>query len=326
MEILKPVDYPETKRLRKVPQEYAHLSIEQASAVVLTGNFGTLISEHIAFDLFWLRNYVFVLHTALDVPFRCGYLMYPLNFVLGKGTTLGVSDAKKVMLRERQFQLLRIPPGDYEISFEPGQYRFLQIEIVPAVIDEMLMGSEFIHAPPEGISMYENASINIPSGGRHLLKKIMDSGHEGIKSRLYIETAAKELLLLSIEEIFEKTGGVPGLRTMEQVLFQEITDYILDRLDQKITAQQICSHFKISRTKLYKGFQQLQKMGVHEYIIAQKIQKAELLLGEGQPVNLVSDKLGFNDASNFVKFYKQHTGRTPANNEKGGSNTISPLF
>ena len=95
-------------------------------------------------------------------------------------------------------------------------------------------------------------------------------------------------------------------------LLNKIDEFIKENLDNNLSATKICNHFGISRTSLYNLFKISYKMGVSEYIMKFKIERAkELLSTTNLKVNEISILCGFNDYNYFSKVFKNKTKYSP---------------
>ncbi|MBQ4254470.1 MAG: PocR ligand-binding domain-containing protein [Bacilli bacterium] len=90
-----------------------------------------------------------------------------------------------------------------------------------------------------------------------------------------------------------------------------IDKYIKGNLDKKISSEDICLQFSISRSYLYKISIDAFGTGIKERILSLKIEKAKELLKQGEASNTVAKSLGFDDPSYFTKVFKRETGLSP---------------
>lgn len=90
---------------------------------------------------------------------------------------------------------------------------------------------------------------------------------------------------------------------------REIDRYIQEHLSENITVEDICSAFRIGRTKLYELSVDYLGCGLAEYIRKQRILHAQRLLRETPlPVTDVAYATGFSDYNHFSRVFKQFVG------------------
>jgi AraC-like DNA-binding protein len=98
---------------------------------------------------------------------------------------------------------------------------------------------------------------------------------------------------------------------------------ILDKeYKQHYTNQQLALKLNTNEYKLKHGFKQTFRVTLYEYLTQVRIQKAkDLLAYTDYPVSRVAADVGFPDASNFSKRFKQRTGVLPLEYRNRQSNT-----
>jgi AraC-like DNA-binding protein len=95
-------------------------------------------------------------------------------------------------------------------------------------------------------------------------------------------------------------------------IFVEAKEYIEEHLSRPLEIYEICSHLKISRTKLYEIFRKEADIGVSEYIRKRRMHKAKKLLRNTKtPVWEVAQAVGFEDYTYFSRVFKSVYGKSP---------------
>lgn len=90
-----------------------------------------------------------------------------------------------------------------------------------------------------------------------------------------------------------------------------IINYIDKNLDKNLSLDLFEKEFYINRTYLCYLFKKHMSKTLHQYIIYRRISSAKRLLSKGYNVSETSFLCGFNDYSNFIKTFKNITGKTP---------------
>ena len=95
----------------------------------------------------------------------------------------------------------------------------------------------------------------------------------------------------------------------KSAFIREIDRYIEEHLTENITVEDICSTFRIGRTKLYEISMDYLGCGLAEYIRKQRIAHAQRFLRETDiPVTDIAYATGFSDYNHFSRIFKQITG------------------
>ena len=97
----------------------------------------------------------------------------------------------------------------------------------------------------------------------------------------------------------------------EQTYLVEVMKYINRHLSERLVLEDIAAAFFISKSKLTYDFKSYFNMSIHEYITAERIEKAKELLAGGYLVGVAAQALGFSSTSYFIKVFVAATGQTP---------------
>ena len=90
---------------------------------------------------------------------------------------------------------------------------------------------------------------------------------------------------------------------------REIDRYIDEHIPQNITVEDICSSFRIGRTKLYELSMDYLGCGLAEYIRNRRILHAKKLLAEtDMPVTEIAYAVGFTDYNHFSRVFRSICG------------------
>ena len=138
-----------------------------------------------------------------------------------------------------------------------------------------------------------------------------------------ISEAAKELKTHSSEKIMASMRMLDAIASYLQIkkiadwknedISAQLKVFIDGNIDKKLTSDILCAHFYISRTKLYQLSTKTFGMGVSEFILNRRIEKAkELLSSQELSVAEVAKSVSFDDYNYFYKLFKKQTGISPA--------------
>jgi len=108
----------------------------------------------------------------------------------------------------------------------------------------------------------------------------------------------------------------PGLSSAQLTL---ITDYIESYLDRDLSLFKLASVIGVSTTRLKRSFRAVTGMSVHEYVIYQRVKRAEGLLRSGDlPASQVALDAGFSHQSHMARCMRRVLGVTPRELTRGG--------
>ena len=106
----------------------------------------------------------------------------------------------------------------------------------------------------------------------------------------------------------------------------EIASYIIENYTNQISLESISKHFFISKCYLSRIFNEVTGFTVNEYINIHRIQKAQsLLLSNEYNISQITDLVGFESISYFVKVFKKYTETTPLKYRKQNMKVSQPI-
>ena len=132
--------------------------------------------------------------------------------------------------------------------------------------------------------------------------------------------------LYHIVDILVKSFWVDGLITYNRSMLSiKIECYIDEHLGEKISLNDICNEFFLSKNAIYKLFHDEFNTTVNDFIIKKQLMKAQELLQTKPELNVSQISLicGFHDYNYFIKLFKKQFGITPLQFRKKSYHNLS---
>ena len=102
------------------------------------------------------------------------------------------------------------------------------------------------------------------------------------------------------------------IRNNPDIFVYQLKQYIDAHLDADISIKTLCSHFYVSRSKLYKISKDNFDMGISDYIKNQRINKAKKLIeNTDNTTSQIAAQVGINDTNYFIRTFKNLQKVTP---------------
>lgn len=102
------------------------------------------------------------------------------------------------------------------------------------------------------------------------------------------------------------------LKRRQKHIFMVIKEYIEKNLVKKITIEELCKEFGISRTSLYKLFGEMEGGGVLESVNQMRLEKAKTLIAKTtMSITQISEAVGISDSNYFTRAFKKSYQMTP---------------
>lgn len=142
-----------------------------------------------------------------------------------------------------------------------------------------------------------------------LYKELLEANENKEMNELYIKIKVIEILLMIdglIGHDFNKTTN-----NNKYKILPDIVSYIKNSYMEKITLEDLCEEFFISKSTLIRMFKICLGMTPNQYIIHTRILNSRDLLEKGYSVKEVSVLIGYKNESNFIKKFKEIHGESP---------------
>lgn len=97
----------------------------------------------------------------------------------------------------------------------------------------------------------------------------------------------------------------------KEEFYQRILVYISEHINENLKTKDILEEFGIGKTTLYKILKSTTGMSFKELVIQIRIARACDLLLQDYSITEISNMVGFNSYSHFIKIFKQKMGYTP---------------
>lgn len=103
------------------------------------------------------------------------------------------------------------------------------------------------------------------------------------------------------------------VRINRDEIAMELDEFIAEHLDEKLTITRLCEEFQCSKYTLYDIFKVNFGDGPMDYIEKKRLQYAkELLSATKEPLNVITEKVGYESFSYFSQWFKKKTGVAPS--------------
>ncbi|GEM_PF-2314419 len=130
---------------------------------------------------------------------------------------------------------------------------------------------------------------------------------------LYIETVSHFLSAQIVHHLSQKKLlSDSGKKGLTPKLLKRVVDYIEDSLSQRITIAELAAHANMSVYHFVRMFKVATGVTPHQYIIYQRMQRADQLLNQTDfSITQIGIEVGYDVAGNFSAAYKKYRGVSP---------------
>ncbi len=129
------------------------------------------------------------------------------------------------------------------------------------------------------------------------------------EDELLIETKLIEVLSYMIQHY--ATTSKEHVTCKNHRAISLVKEYIHHHLECDISLEQLSHESALSKYHFLRLFAETMGVTPHQYIIAQRIQKAKQFVLEGEPLSLAGIRAGFSDQSHFIRSFRKIYGYSP---------------
>ncbi len=149
-----------------------------------------------------------------------------------------------------------------------------------------------------------------------LISDFTDCDLEGFMRSVYLESKAKEILVLQLEQYLDDLNEPEKRKILRQATIESVkkaVDIIKTEIDSIDNVSKLAKRVGLSANSLQQGFRVLHKVSVNDFIKNYRIEKAKLLI-ETTALNIteITYQIGINSRSYFSKLFKEKYGINPS--------------
>lgn len=129
-----------------------------------------------------------------------------------------------------------------------------------------------------------------------------------------VKNCMEQLLILLLRKISCQKNSfiISAEESAESSLVNEVKRYIDSKITDKLSAEEICTHFGYSKAYIGQLFRTHCNTSLMKYYRMQKIECAKKMIREKRYNSFeISDKLSFSNPQYFFRVFKRMTGMTP---------------
>ena len=252
-----------------------------------------------------------------------------LHISLNNSFHYEASGLGKGVLHERGMNLNYVPVMKGRIKvLRQELYRHLSIYYKPEhflPLQESFPGiAEFLSKVEAGEAVQFNQAYSI-AGAQILLliETILTCEYTGALRKIYLNNLAMDILVLAMVQISESHQRAAQPVSDEEIgPIYQVKDILVRDMDKPLSLHDLADRTGMSPYKLNNGFKAVFGMGVTEYLLELRMERAHKLLQEkDMPVSAVAKQSGYAHPNAFTLAFKKYFGYTPAFVQKNGKSS-----
>jgi AraC family transcriptional regulator len=211
----------------------------------------------------------------------------------------------------KQGDLVLVPAGQPTYWRGPTNTSMsnLSIYLQPELIAQIAESSELNSDQIELMDCFSQSDPHLYQIAMMLLAELRSGG---IMGELYVESLTQVLVihLLRYYSVFQPK--IANRHHLPPRRLENAIDYIHAHLDGDLSMVQIASSVNTSPTYFASLFKQATGISLHQYVIKQRVKRAQLLLKTTDlPISTIASQVGFANSSHLTYHCKRQTSMTP---------------
>jgi AraC family transcriptional regulator len=178
----------------------------------------------------------------------------------------------------------------------------------------------------DGIAMRESMAGGDPLVSGLMRAMLEEGAQDGGGDPLYLDTLAEAFLARLLRA--HSNLGLRGPRARYALAprrLAEVITYVEGNLAHELTLERLAVVARLSRFHFSRAFAQATGLPPHAFVVRRRLEAAKALLhATDLPIEQVSQRCGFADASHFSARFRRAFGMTPSayRQDRGGSGII----
>jgi len=301
-----------------IPAGFASLVVPGSIISSADAPFGKIMLQQINAGQFTFSYDIYRIHEDLALDFSSDDDAIFTHIALRGNMRHDFTGIGPMYLKSGQFNFLYYPRVEGTTYLEHNnEYRTFNAYYSTDLLRELLPHFPFLEQVlhnialgRHGILFKNNGCINAQI--RDLAVHAINCPFEEDLRAFYFDIKMKEFLLLLL---MQERKGLVSLDKLTKTNFDSIHEsrQIIDtRFDAHITLSDIARQVGLNEFKLKAGFRRMFGIGMFEYLLKTRMQKARTLLLETQlPIKDVARRIGYTSKQSFQNAFKKYFDETP---------------
>lgn len=299
-----------------IPISYRKYAINNADTLLAVGDQGTIMLQEISRNGFRISYAVFDIRERTEVIPIITSPTLALHYLL-QGSTIvcQLAGAGTVQLIPGKYNLFYLPQGQQTAQFEKGLHITFFIELSPVYLKKLETEHNDVEHLIARLNSSSDAGVMLPTGTInhecHIIRSdVLFSNKTGAALELELEAGILRLLSVYEGELSNNAAKSAGINIME-----ELKEYIINNISNpRLSTEAMSTLFHVSIRKLERDFKAYTGITMFEFFLAEKMKAAQSYVTKTNfSIKMISESLGYNDVSAFIRTFKKYFGISPLN-------------
>lgn len=238
------------------------------------------------------------------------------NFMVKNNLRKEIKSIGKLHLRQDQYVGFMTEPSTCKAKFEKDiEYRAIDLFYSPTLLQELLPFfpdlKDFAQARPSAV-LEGKPCWTLPSM-QEITHQLLNCPYDEETCRFYFDLKVRELLYQILENTYKRKAAAFYFTPFEIARVHEVRNILETYIPHKPPTLKILSkQVALNQFKLKTGFKQYFQVGIFEWLMERKMQRAkELLLTTNKPIKDICTMVGYPRTTNFITAFRRRFGMPP---------------
>lgn len=294
--------------------EFRSLKIPFAQSSEVIADFGTIILQRYESRDITLGHYFTMIKEPVEVQICFDHPMLMLSYILdGFVSYLDKGLTGNTLVNAGTFHLCYESPAVHPLRLGEGYMENFYIGLSEHYIQSMDEADWHTRELADAVKGRFSVALHTPfyrvtSRMRKVIRQIM--AYQGSHVDLFLKSKLPELILQYLSSAALENAAPVIIKDNKDRL-QELLIYIEANLDKALSIRHLAGRSQMSETVLHKQFRQQFGAPVHQYVLEQRMLKAQQMLTGPvfYSVEQIALECGYANKSNFVNAFKKRFGK-----------------
>jgi AraC-like DNA-binding protein len=306
-----------------IPEGFDDLIIPGTDVMSAETSFGTILFQEMKGEQFSITYTIYRIEDDVSLQYTTPKPALQTHVVMKNNVRYNINGTEEMQAKEGQYAVVYAQRVDATIFLEKGyEYRtfntFYSVDLLqqlfpffPLLHEQM---NKAVNGKGDPVFRHQGwATVQ----ALDIINNLLSCPYQDAMRRFYFDNKIKELLFLLLIQKYSTVALQTRLSRAEKASIHEARSMIEASIGRHITIKKIAEDVDMNEFKLKNAFKQVFGIGMFEYMLQARMQKARLLLQEtDKPIKEIAQLTGYTSIQNFQTAFKRYFNTTPASLRK----------
>jgi AraC family transcriptional regulator, transcriptional activator of the genes for pyochelin and ferripyochelin receptors len=306
-----------------IPHSMLDLIVPGSEALYAEGSFGKLLFQEIKAEQFTILYNVYRVEDDVSMQYTLNQPAMQTHVVMKGNLRYNVNGTEEIQAKEGQYAIIYAQSVEATIFLEKGnEYRTFNTYYSMDLLQQLFPFFPLLHEQLNRTNNGRGDAVFQHQGWctiqvLDIINNLLTCPYQEAMRRFYFDNKMKELLFLLLIQKYSSAALQTRLTRGDKAAIHEARNIIEAGIGKHITIGKISQQVGMNEFRLKNAFKQVFGIGMFEYMLQARMQRARLLLLEtDKPIKEIAMLAGYTSIQNFQTAFKKYFNATPASLRK----------